>query len=270
MEPVAATKVLFCRLALPCCLTLLSVCLCSGREESASLCYSFKVERSNGQWRNEVHGLLNRQKIFVYKDYQCHPIDDHRNRTNATKFCEKEADTLKNEVDIFKAMLSDILETTPINGTEAHVLQARMCCQYEGGKRFRGSWVFRLNGRNICHVDPDTGIWTELDPRYKKIVDKWKKDRDRAAFLDKTSQGDCRTCLDELTSHWKENPEPTGSPIKTSDITQPTCTTQNLPTRNSTKATASIQIQPTRNLQSQNMPGVILVIAEMFVLLLLL
>ena len=62
----------------------------------------------------------------------------------------------------------------------------------------------------MLHVDTSTGNWTELDPRFRKMMAMWKKDRDIAAFLDKTSRGDCRTCLEELKSHWKDHPEPTG------------------------------------------------------------
>ncbi|XP_029390635.1 UL16-binding protein 1-like [Mus pahari] len=178
--------------------------------EVASLCYTFKVGRSEfGKQSNEVQGLLNRQLLFIYKDNKCHAIGAHGNITNVTKICEKEVDTLKDGVDIFKGLLFLILENNIIR--TPLTLQAEMCCQYEGDKRFRGFYVVSLNGKTMIHVDTNTGNWTQLDPRFEKIIEMWKKDGVRAAFLEKTTQGDCKTWLDELKLHWKDHPEPAGS-----------------------------------------------------------
>lgn len=213
MELAAATKVLSCHLVL--------LFLCSGRQEAASLCNSFKVDKSeSGQWRNEVQGLLNRQTFFLYKDNKCHAIGAHGNSMNATKICEKQVDTLKHGSDIFKGMLLQVWEINTIR--EPLILQTEMCCQDEEDKHFRGSCVVSLNGKNMFHVDTSTGNWTVLDPRFSKMMDMWKKDRDLAAFLDKTSRGDCRTWLDEFKSHWKEHLEPTETTIKTLDRIQHT------------------------------------------------
>ncbi|GAB1294881.1 UL16-binding protein 1 [Apodemus speciosus] len=156
---------------------------------AASLCNSFKVDRSeSGQWRNEVQGLLNRQTFFLYKDNKCHAIGAYGNTMNATKICEKQVDTLKHGGDIFKGMLLQMWEE--INTIRGPLtLQAEMCCQYEEDKHFRGSSVVILNGKNMFHVDTTTGNWTDLDPRFSKMMDTWKKDRDIAAILDKTSGG---------------------------------------------------------------------------------
>ncbi|XP_052025977.1 retinoic acid early transcript 1E-like isoform X2 [Apodemus sylvaticus] len=196
-----------------------AVCLSVFRETSFNV-----VKSESGHWRNEVQGLLNRQTFFLYKDNKCHAIGAHGNSLNATKICEKQVDTLKHGGDIFKGMLLQLWgEFNTIRvGTEPHTLQADICCQYEGDNRFRGSSVVSLNGKNMLHVDTSTGNWTELDPRFKKMMAMWKKDRDIAAFLDKTSRGYCRTCLEELKSHWKDHPEPTEKTIKTVDRIQHT------------------------------------------------
>lgn len=78
---------------------------------AASLCYSFKVDRSeSGKWRNEVHGHLNRKTFFLYKDNKCHSIGAHENSMNATNICEKQLETLKHGIDIFKGMILQRLE----------------------------------------------------------------------------------------------------------------------------------------------------------------
>ncbi|XP_076782910.1 UL16-binding protein 1-like [Arvicanthis niloticus] len=219
MELAAPAKVLSCHLTLLC---LLCVCLCSGTEEAASLCNSFKVSMlESGQWTNEVTGLLNKKTFFLYMNNKCHAIGDHGYSTNATEICEKQVDTLKHGVDIFKGLLLHIKEENEtIRGPLT--LQAEMCCHYEGDRHFRGSWSISLNRRNMFHVDTSTGNWTEMDPRFKKIIGTFKKEKDVAAFLNRTTQGDCRTWLEELNLPLKESLEPTETTIKTLDRIQHT------------------------------------------------
>lgn len=128
---------------------------------------------------------------------------------NVTKICEKEVDTLKDGIDNFKGLLLHILqETNTIR--KPFTLQAGMCCHY-GDKCFRGSCVASLNGKKMFYVDTSTGNWTKLDPKLKKSIEIWKEDRARFAFLEKTTEGNCRTWLDELMLHWKEHLEPAGN-----------------------------------------------------------
>ncbi|XP_028633615.1 UL16-binding protein 1-like, partial [Grammomys surdaster] len=181
-------------------------------------CLSFKVEKS-GRWKNEVKGLLNRQTFFSYKDNKCHAIDDLGNKINATNFCEKQGDTLTHGVVTFKVLLFEIMETETI--AEPLILQADMCCHYERDNRFSGSWNVSFNGRNMFHVDTSTDNWTKLDPRHREIIKMWRKNKDTASFLTKSTQGDCRTWLDELMMHWKEHPEPTALPSTAADVDQP-------------------------------------------------
>lgn len=208
MELTASNKVLSCCLSLLC---LLSVCLCPRIEETASLCNIYKVNRSeSGQHSHEVQGLLNRQPLFVYKDKKCHAIGAHRNSMNATKICEKEVDTLKDGIDIFKGLLLHIVQETNTTGKPL-TLQAEMCGQYEVDKHFTGYAIVSLNGKNIFRVDTSTGNWTQLDHEFEKFIEMCKEDKVLAAFLKKTTEGDCRTWLDELMLHWKEHLEPAGS-----------------------------------------------------------
>ena len=95
-------------------------------------------------------------------------------------------------------------------GIEPFTLQAGMCCHY-GDKCFRGSCVASLNGKKMFYVDTSTGNWTQLDRGFEKFIEMCKKDKVLAAFLKKTTEGDCRTWLDELTLHWKEHLEPAGN-----------------------------------------------------------
>ncbi|XP_006512555.1 NKG2D ligand 1 isoform X1 [Mus musculus] len=205
MELTASNKVLSCCLSLLC---LLSVCLCPRIEETASLCNIYKVNRSeSGQHSHEVQGLLNRQPLFVYKDKKCHAIGAHRNSMNATKICEKEVDTLKDGIDIFKGLLLHIVQETNTTGKPL-TLQAEVCGQYEVDKHFTGYAIVSLNGKNIFRVDTSTGNWTQLDHEFEKFIEMCKEDKVLAAFLKKTTEGDCRTWLDELMLHWKEHLEP--------------------------------------------------------------
>ena len=95
-------------------------------------------------------------------------------------------------------------------GIEPFTLQAGMCCHY-GDKCFRGSCVASLNGKNMFYVDTSTGNWTQLDRGFEKFIEMCKKDKVLAAFLKKTTEGDCRTWLDELMKPSKEHLEPAGN-----------------------------------------------------------
>ncbi|XP_021010092.1 UL16-binding protein 1-like, partial [Mus caroli] len=167
------------------------------------------VDRSeSGKWRNEVHCHLNRKTFFLYKDNKCHSIGAHENSMNATNICEKQLDTLKHGIDILKEMILQGLKEK-VNAIRVPLtLQAEMCGQYEVDKHFTGYAIISLNGKNMFHVNTSTGNWTQLDPRFKKIIEMWKKDKVVAAFLERTIEGDFRTWLDELMLHWKEHLEP--------------------------------------------------------------
>ena len=59
-------------------------------------------------------------------------------------------------------------------GIEPLTLQAEMCGQYEVDKHFTGYSIVSLNGKNMFHVDTSTGNWTQLDPRFEKIIEMCK------------------------------------------------------------------------------------------------
>lgn len=61
--------------------------------------------------------------LFVYKDKKCHAIGAHRNSMNATKICEKEVDTLKDGIDIFKGLLLHIVQETNTTGSKFQMAQ---------------------------------------------------------------------------------------------------------------------------------------------------
>lgn len=96
-------------------------------------------------------------------------------------------------------------------GTEHLTLHARMCCWHEVDGHFNGSWDFDLNGHEMVHFDSSTGEWTEVDPGSSWMKEMWEKNMDFTAFLKMTSQGDCKTWLEEFKSHRRENLEPTGN-----------------------------------------------------------
>ena len=96
-------------------------------------------------------------------------------------------------------------------GSEPLTLQARLCCWHEADGRFNGSWDFGLNGHKMANVDSSTGEWTEIGPGSRWMKKMLEKNMDFTAFLYRTSQGDCKTWLEEFKSHRKEKLEPAGN-----------------------------------------------------------
>ncbi|XP_036024586.1 UL16-binding protein 1-like [Onychomys torridus] len=199
-------------------LFLLLNCLeCLLPTDAASLCYSFTVGKSeSGPWRYNVQGQLNKETFLSYdSNNNCHAYGVLGNKLNATKICEKQVDTLKDGVDLFKQQVVKMKEE---NKTirDPLILQAMMCCWHGVDGKFNGSWDFDLNGHKMFHVDSITGQWTEVNPGWMKEM--WEKNMDVAAFLKMTSNGDCRSWLEEIKSHWEEKLESTASPTVAPDV----------------------------------------------------
>ncbi|XP_059128455.1 UL16-binding protein 1-like [Peromyscus eremicus] len=198
-------------------LSLLVLLSCLGYTlptDAASLCYSFTVDKSgSGPWRHQVQGQLNTE-TFIYCDStnNCHANGVLGDRLKATKTWEPQVDTLKDGVDLFKQQMVYMKQE---NNTirEPLTLQASMCCGHEVDGEFNGSWDFDLNGHKMFHVDSITGKWTEVEPGFRWMKEMWENNRDVTNFLKMTSQGDCRSWLEESNSHWEEKLEPTASPI---------------------------------------------------------
>ncbi|XP_052607531.1 UL16-binding protein 1-like [Peromyscus californicus insignis] len=187
--------------------------------DAASLYYSFTVDKSgSGPWRHQVQGQLNKEN-FIYCDStnNCHANGVLGDRLKATKTWEPQVDTLKDGVDLFKQQMVYMKQE---NNTirEPLTLQAMMYCGHEVDGKFNGSWDFDLNGHKMFHVDSITGKWTEVEPGSRWMKEMWENNRDVTNFLKMTSQGDCRSWLEEIKSHWEEKLEPTASPIATPDM----------------------------------------------------
>ncbi|XP_037056397.1 UL16-binding protein 1-like [Peromyscus leucopus] len=103
-------------------------------------------------------------------------------------------------------------------GTEPLILQATMHCGHEVNGDFRASWDFGLNGRKMLHFDSSTRKLTEVDSESSQLKTMLEEVTD---FLYRTSQGDCRSWLEEFKSHWEEKLEPTASSNAAPDVNQP-------------------------------------------------
>ncbi|KAL1764653.1 hypothetical protein HispidOSU_016826 [Sigmodon hispidus] len=200
---------------LPLLLSLFFPLSCPGSSlpaDAASLCYSFTVGKAeSGPWRQEVQGQLNEQNFLSYNSNKGHVSGVRGIRLNATKIWETQADTLKDGLDLLKA---EVVHMRQENGavTGPLTLEARVCCWHEVDGRFNGSWDFDLNGHKMLHIDSSTGKWTEVDPGSSWLKGMWRKNRDLMGFLNRTSQGDCRSWLEEFKSHREEKLEPPASP----------------------------------------------------------
>lgn len=87
-------------------------------------------------------------------------------------------------------------------------LQVKMCCWHEVDGHFNGSWDFYLK---MLHADSKTGKWTKVDPGSSRMKETLEENKDVTSFLKMTSQGDCRSWLEELKLHWGEKLESTGN-----------------------------------------------------------
>ncbi|XP_038194315.1 UL16-binding protein 1-like [Arvicola amphibius] len=208
MAKAAATG---CNLSLVLRLFVLLSCLGSSvQPDAASLCYNYTVGKSrSGLWWRKVQCQLNEETFLSYDSNGCHAVGALGNRLNATQFCEKQVDTLKDGTDLFKNLaLQMTLKTHAIRGTD---LQAKMCCWHEVDGHFNGIWDFYLSGHRMLHVDSKTGKWIEVIPGSSWMKDMLEENKDVTSFLKMTSQGDCRSSLEELKLPWGEKLEPTGN-----------------------------------------------------------
>ncbi|OBS78493.1 hypothetical protein A6R68_19117, partial [Neotoma lepida] len=165
--------------------------------DAASLYYSFTVGKSgSGSWWNEVQGKLNKN-VFIYCGitHNCHDIGLLGSRLNATKIWQPQVDSLKDG--------------------------ATMHCGYDVNRHFHGSWNFHLNGQKMLHFNSSTRKWTEVDSESSQMKSMLEKNGDITDFLYRTSQGDCRSWLEEFKLHEGEKLEPTASPIAAPDVNQP-------------------------------------------------
>ncbi|OBS71466.1 hypothetical protein A6R68_13957, partial [Neotoma lepida] len=146
--------------------------------DAASLYYSLTIDIEPQKLRQEVQGQLN-EKIFIYCDSNnCHATGVLSNRLNATKMWKTQVQALKDGIHLLKD-------------------QARIYCGYEADGHFKASW------RLYVSEHTSTGKQREVDGESSL-----KNNRDLSAFLNKTSQGDCRAWLDEFKSQEGENLEP--------------------------------------------------------------
>ncbi|XP_035296290.1 UL16-binding protein 1 isoform X4 [Cricetulus griseus] len=187
--------------------------------DAASLCYIFTVGKSgSGPWQHKVQGQLNEETFLSYNSINnCHVFGVLGIRLNATKICDKQVDTLKDGADLIKQQvirMNNIIR-------EPLTLQAKMHCWHDGDGHFNASWDIGLNGQKILHFDSSTGKLTEVGPGSSWIKELWEEDRHVTAFLTVTSQGDCRSWLQEVTLHLGKKLQPTASPTATPHVDQP-------------------------------------------------
>ncbi|XP_051061984.1 UL16-binding protein 1-like [Phodopus roborovskii] len=204
------------------CFFILWICSWSmSPTDAASLCYSFTVGKSgSGPWRDRVQGQLNEETFLSYNSVNnCHVFGVLGNRLNATKICGKQNDTLKDGLDLIKHQVIHMMqENNSIR--EALIVQAKMCCWHEGDGHFNASWDIGLNGHQMLHFDPSTGKLSEVGPGSNGIKEMWEEDRDVTDFFKMTSQGDCRSWLEEIELHLEKKLEPTASPTAAPDVSQ--------------------------------------------------
>ncbi|XP_052607530.1 UL16-binding protein 1-like [Peromyscus californicus insignis] len=208
------------------CFSVFLTCLWSSLPaDAASLCYSFTVGKSgSGPWW-QVQGQLNTE-TFIYCDRNnnYHAIGLLGNRLSAQRpgnhrlgtfivFMEEENKSLVIPPKRTSSKEARARSEDGKGGTEPLTLQATMHCGHEVNGDIRGFWDFDLNGQKMLHFDSSTGKLTEVDSESSQMKSMLEKNKEVTDFLYRTSQGDCRSWLEQFKSHWEEKLEPTASPI---------------------------------------------------------
>ncbi|KAK7803525.1 hypothetical protein U0070_002950, partial [Myodes glareolus] len=161
--------------------------------EADSLCNSFTVGKSgSGPWWHKVQGQLNEDTFISCDSNNCHAVGRLGNRLDATKTWETQIDTLKDGADLS-----------------------------EGGEHVKESCDIDLNGRKMLHLDLNTTKRTEVDLGSSWMETMLKENKFLTEFLYKTSQGDCRSWLEEFKSYWEEKLESIALPTAAPDVDQP-------------------------------------------------
>ncbi|CAO2628553.1 UL16-binding protein 1 [Lemmus lemmus] len=177
---------------------------------AASLCYTYTVNKSeSGQWSHKVQGQLNEKTFILCNLTNCHDIDNLGENLSTTKSSETQVDTLKHGI-AWVIDLALLMKQENNTTREPLFLQVKKCCWYEADGNYSASCDLYLNKHKVLYLHPSTGNWTVVDPRFMWIKEMLEKNKYLKEFLVKTSKGDCKAWLKEISKLDLENKlEPT-------------------------------------------------------------
>ncbi|OBS57004.1 hypothetical protein A6R68_11871, partial [Neotoma lepida] len=178
MELAAATKLIYCRLALL--LSVLSVCLCAGLDDTNDIFCNFTVKARSTPWY-EGWCSVNGVPFLKYRDNKATPLGDLGKVVNATKAC------------------TDFTQ-------RHHTWQVTMEFQYKQGQLTDASWNFTIDGEPSFYFNPKNNSWGVIHDKATGIMKQWQTNRELAQDLSTFSMGDSGHCLKELKNHLKEIP----------------------------------------------------------------
>ncbi|XP_070652450.1 UL16-binding protein 3-like isoform X1 [Bos indicus] len=208
-------------------LVLLLIVLFSGTSGDAhSLSYNFTIDPQprDGQPWCEVQGEVD-QKVFL--SYDCgrakiksmSPLGEEVKSMNAW---ETQTDTLRDTVDLLKEQMPDV---TPENHTDKGsgplTLQARMTCWREDNGHTSVTWQFGFNGQLCLLFDSDSGYWTMVHSKGRRMKEKWENDRAVTEFFKKVSMADCQRWYQDFLLSWEKMLKTTASPTTGPSTMQP-------------------------------------------------
>ncbi|XP_070317538.1 UL16-binding protein 3-like [Odocoileus virginianus] len=197
-------------------LVLLPIVLLRGTSSDAhSLSYNFTIDPRprHGQPWCEVQGEVD-QKVFVSCDCgtaeikYLSPLGEEVKSMNAWK---TQTGTLRDIGDLLKEQMPDV---TPERYTDKGplTLQARMTCWYEDNGHTSASWQFGFNGKLWLLFDSETGHWTVVHSKGRRMKEKWEKDRTVTDFFKNVSMGDCQLWYQAFLERWERMLKTTASP----------------------------------------------------------
>ncbi|XP_075805679.1 retinoic acid early transcript 1E-like [Microtus pennsylvanicus] len=224
MELEAATKLIYCHLILL--LTLLSVCLCAGLDDTYYIYFKFTIKARSTPWF-EGQCSVNGEPILWYNESNFTPLSDHGKVIYNTKAC---TDFGQRQKDIGEEMRKQILnmEQEADKTMGCHTLQVTMESQYKKGELTDSSWKFTMDGQYFFYFNPKNKTWGVMHEEARGIMEKWKNNRELQKLLAMFSMGDSPHYLKEFLKLWKEMPRSTSTTLDTtwfpsSSTTQSPC-----------------------------------------------
>lgn len=229
----AAAKVLSCYLALLC---LLSVCLCSGIEDTCYIRFNFTVKDLSLHCY-EGQCSVNGKPFLQYKDNKAKPLGNLGMEVNATKAWEDLTETIKGLLEELNKNLHN-MKSWPVKTKGNHILEGTLVLQYEQGRLSDSFWTFTIDRQHSFHFYPTNKLWDPPQHKANSIIREFENSIDLEDHLSMFSMGDFNNCHNMFLKLWKDVPRST---ITAQDIAQLTSANTTSTTVNGTSSVPDSQ-----------------------------
>ncbi|XP_045862015.1 UL16-binding protein 2-like [Meles meles] len=195
--------------------------LCFPFADAVLLSYRFFItsQARPGQPWCEIQGQINGKTFLSYdcQSKQFKPIGPWGMKLKDTAFWQKQEETLKLLVEELRKKLLDI-KAENFTNSGSLTMQGRLMCERGADGHTRESWQFGFNEQITPLFELENRKWTVVPPGGQQFKGTLDNDRELTKLLVRTSNGDCKSWLQQVREHRDETQETTGAPVTTLSV----------------------------------------------------